>query len=285
MTAQSDDQPRLAGVIGWPIGHSLSPLIHRIWAAREGANAYYTPVAAPPSDDDFRRVADGLRAAGFRGVNVTIPHKEHALRYADIASEAAAAVGAANMLTFKDGKAFADNSDITGFCAALSGAINSENKRRSALVLGAGGAARGVLAALQLCGVREMLIANRTKEKALAITGADARINVIDWAACNSAVGAADIIVNTTSLGMEGFGPLDLDLCAAADDAVVCDIVYKPLVTPLLATAKVRGLTTVDGLSMLMHQAVPGYLAWLGATAVVDDDLRNRLEGALGGGR
>ncbi|MCA8888033.1 MAG: hypothetical protein KDA46_04320, partial [Parvularculaceae bacterium] len=232
MTERSNEQPRLAGVIGWPIGHSLSPLIHRIWATREGANAYYAPVAAPPTEGDFRRVVDGLRAAGFRGVNVTIPHKEHALRYADDASAAAAEVGAANMLTFKDGKALAENSDITGFTAALSGVLSGvdagDSLHRTALVLGAGGAARGVLAALKRCGVSKITIANRTKEKALAIADA-AGADTIDWAAREGALGGADIIVNTTSLGMDGVGPLDLDLAAAPDHAVVCDIVYKPL--------------------------------------------------------
>jgi shikimate dehydrogenase len=282
MTSIADQQPRLAGVVGWPIAHSLSPLIHRIWAAREGVNAYYIPIAAGPSADEFARVIGGLRAAGFRGVNVTIPHKEHAFHYADDASDAARAAGAANMLTFAGGRVIADNSDISGFASALGEVGTADPDRKSALVLGAGGAARAIAAALRQYGIRQIAVANRTRQRAADIARAvDA--DVIDWEERNAALCTCDIIVNTTPLGMTGFAPLEIDLNAAKPSATICDIVYKPLQTPLLSAAKARGLCVVDGLSMLMHQAVPGYKAWLGQTAAVDDDLRDRLQTAAGG--
>lgn len=275
---QARAAPKLAAVIGWPAAHSLSPLIHATWAAREGANAYYAPVAAAPTFEDFARVADGLKAAGFRGVNVTLPHKEHALRYASDASEEARAAGAANMLTFEESGAFAENSDIFGFASALNEIVG---EKRSALVVGAGGAARGVVLALaKRCGVGKISVVNRTREKSdavAALVGGAA----IDWAKRDDALSGVDVVVNATSLGMTRHPPLDIDARAIDAGAVVCDIVYTPLETPLLKAARARGCRTVDGLSMLMHQAAPGYRKWLGATAEVDADLRARLEAAL----
>lgn len=272
------ETPRLAAVIGWPIAHSLSPLIHAIWAAREGANAYYAPVSAGPSFDEFARVADGLKAAGFRGVNVTLPHKEHALRYARTASDEAARAGAANMLTFRADGAYAENSDITGFAASLA---EAGGKRGSALVIGAGGAARAVLIALsKKCGVKRIVIANRTRargEEVAALVGAE----TVDWGWFREKIPQADIIVNTTTLGMSGHVDLAIDPREFNPETVVCDIVYSPPETALLRAARAKGCKTVDGLSMLMHQAVPGYLAWLGTKTAVDADLRARLEAAL----
>ncbi len=282
MTVSTSDAPRLApklaAVIGWPIAHSLSPLIHATWAAREGADAYYVPVAAAPSYDDFARVADALKAAGFRGANVTLPHKENALRYAATASEEARSAGAANMLTFGEAGTLAENSDIYGFAAALN---EIAGNKRSALVIGAGGAARGVVLALSMrCGVKNIAVANRTKARAddvAALVGAE----TIDWSKRNDRLADFDVIVNATSLGMMTHPPLDIDARAIAASSIVCDIVYAPLETPLLKAARARGCRTVDGLAMLMHQAAPGYRKWLGATAEVDDDLRARLEAAL----
>lgn len=272
------EAPRLAAVIGWPIAHSLSPLIHATWAAREGASAYYIPVAAGPSFDEFARVADGLKAAGFRGANVTLPHKEHALRYAETASEEAAHAGAANMLSFHAGGSYAENSDIAGFAASLA---EAGGKRDSALVIGAGGAARAVLIALcKKCGVKKIFLANRTRargEEVAALVGAE----TIDWERLNEKIPLVDIMVNTTTLGMSGQGDLATDPRELSPETVVCDIVYSPPETALIKAARARGCATVDGLSMLMHQAVPGYLAWLGTKAVVDADLRTRLETSL----
>lgn len=273
------ERPATAGVVGWPIGHTLSPLIHQTWAAREGVDAAYLPVAVEPGYDAFACAMDGLAAAGFRGVNVTIPHKENALRYADAASDAARTIGAANMLTFagKDGVA-ADNSDAAAIHAMLADAGVVSGR---AFILGAGGAARAALWALQQPPLGfEIAIANRTRTRAEEIAPA-AGAPVVDWADRARALEAASLVINTTSLDMAGMPPLDLPLDALPARAVVCDIVYKPLETPLLAAARTRGARVIDGLEMLMRQAAPGYLAWLGRSAEVDDDLRRRLEAAL----
>lgn len=278
MSGKNANTPRLAALIGWPVAHSLSPVIHATWAAREGVSAYYIPVAAGPSYDDFRRVADALKAAGFQGANVTLPHKEHALTYAGSSTADAKAAGAANMLTFSEKGAVADNSDISGFANAL---MARNPATGSALLLGAGGAARGVAIALaRNCGVETIIAANRTKARAQEIAALVAG-EAVSWSERHARVGEADIIVNATSLGMSGKAGLELDLSTAKANATVCDIVYAPLHTPLLNSAKARGLATVDGLDMLMRQAVPGYLSWLGTKADVDDDLRSRLEAAL----
>lgn len=279
MTLSPSAEPRLAAVIGWPIGHSLSPLIHSTWASRERANAYYVPVAAGPDTADFHRVVDALRAAGFRGANITLPHKEAALAYASDASDEARAAGAANMLTFGEQGAYAENSDIFGFASALN---EVEGEKRSAIIIGAGGAARGIAIALsRRCGVKRIAIVNRTRaraEEVASLVGAD----VLDWTRRNDLVGEFNVVVNATSLGMTKHPPLDVDARAVDRASIVCDIVYAPLETSLLKVARARGCRTVDGLSMLMHQAAPGYRKWLGDTAEVDADLRGRLEAALG---
>jgi len=270
-------EPRLAAVIGWPIRQSLSPAIHRFWADREGVAAYYAPVAAAPTYDAFARVADGLAAAGFRGANVTAPHKEHALRYASRASGAARRAGAANMLTFTADGAAADNADIDGFADACRAA--GVGQPQCALVLGAGGAARGVALALDTLGAREIIVCNRTDARSRALVsdiGIAAAV-AADWSARNETARRATLIVNTTSAGMKDAPPLDFSLDGARKDATVVDIVYSPLETPLLAEARAGGLAVIDGLAMLMHQAVYAYRAWLGAGAVVDDALRAHL--------
>lgn len=267
---------RLAAVIGYPIGHSLSPHIHRIWAAREGRAAFYVPIQAGPTYEEFAAACDHLRALGFSGANVTIPHKENALRYCDEVSENARLAGAANMVTFREDKTCADNSDIIGFKDALAAELNDGAPKTTALMLGAGGAARGVFLALKALGYEKILISNRTKDRAKTLAD-DLGGEVIDWAARLDALKHGDVIVNTTSLGMAGAPRLDLPLKDAKQRAVICDIVYTPLMTPLLQDAKSAGLKTVDGLSMLIRQAVPGYQTWLGQEALVDDDLRRQL--------
>ena len=261
--------PKLAGVIGHPISHSLSPLIHTEWARRASVNGRYIPIDVPPSFEEFAAAMDELKARGFAGVNVTLPHKENALRYADAASDGARQAGAANMLTFGE-KTFADNSDIAGFAEAVRAQTSAPGQ--SALVLGAGGAARGVILALQSLGVANITITNRTRNKAEALA-ASFDLAVADWDARGQAIENIDILVNTTSLGMSGQPPLEMDLAGLNPTALVADIVYSPLETPLLHAAKARGHKTVDGLSMLMHQAVPGFKAWLGGEALVDDAL------------
>ncbi len=274
MTESQATQPVLAGVIGHPVCHSLSPLIHAIWAKRAGIDGYYIPLDVPATYDGFARVIDSLRAVSFAGVNVTLPHKEHALRYADTASKNAERAGAANMLTFSGPGVFADNSDIHGFAEAVR--TTSSVPGKSALVLGAGGAARGVILALQGMGVEDILICNRTVEKSKALAEAFG-LGAIEWPGREKSLENIDILVNTTSLGMTGQPPLDLDLGPLKASALVADIVYSPLETPLLKTAKTKGHKTIDGLSMLMHQAAPGFRQWFGGEAQVDDELRTEL--------
>lgn len=267
--------PILAGVVGWPIEHSLSPLIHTIWAARAGVDGYYLPIAIAPTYEDFAAIMAALRKVGFAGVNVTLPHKEHALRYAAAASDAAKKAGAANMLTFGADGPYADNSDIAGFAEAVKSAGTLQDVK-TALILGAGGSARGVAVALKELGASSITIANRTKEKAEALAEKFG-LTAFDWASRSAAAGRADIIVNTTSLGMIGQPPLEIDLQGVKPGAVAADIVYTPLETQLLKAAAARGLKTVGGLSMLMHQAAFGFRAWFGAEAKVDAALETEL--------
>ena len=271
--------PRLAAVIGHPIGHSLSPLIHRTWAEREGALAFYVPVDGGEDDAAFARIVEGLAKAGFRGANVTIPFKQAAFALADRRTDAADAIGAANMLTFDERGVTADNSDAIGLAAALRQDAHL-GKVSSALILGAGGAARGVAYAMRtLLSLDAVTISNRTTSRAEEIADRF-DLAVADWPAAD-AVAEADLIVNATSLGMTGAPSLPLDADQLKPGAIVCDIVYTPLQTPFLQEAAARGCVAINGLSMLMHQAVPGYRAWLGAVADVDADLEARLLDAL----
>lgn len=274
MNINPQQNPLLAGVVGYPVTHSLSPIIHTIWAKRAGTDGYYIPVAVPPDYNDFARAMDALRAVGFAGVNVTIPHKEYALRYSDKATANAEAAGAANMLTFSDGGATADNSDITGFAEAVREKTSASGS--SALVLGAGGAARGVVLALKSLGLTDIRIANRTMKRAEDLAAAF-ELTVIGWDDKSEAIDNIDILVNTTSLGMSGQPPLDIELGRLNPSALVADIVYAPLKTLLLKEAEGKAHPTVDGLAMLMHQAVPGFRAWFGGDAIVDDNLRSEL--------
>lgn len=267
--------PPLAGVIGWPIGHSRSPRLHGHWLRRHGIAGHYVPIALPPE-----RLADGLAALallGFRGVNVTIPHKEAVLALATTRSARAERIGAANTLTFTAGGGVeADNTDGHGFLANLRQAAPGWTPEAGpALVLGAGGAARAIVVALLDAGVPELRLANRSRNRAEALAAAfGPRIVVHDWDHAERALAGVRTIVNTTALGMAGQPPLSLALDAAPDDALVTDIVYQPLETPFLAAAKARGLATVDGLGMLLHQAVPGFERWFGLRPEVDADLR-----------
>ena len=272
---------RRAAVIGWPVAHSLSPLIHMTWASREGVDAHYMIAPAEPDEASFRRVADDLRRQGFRGANVTMPHKEHAVRYATQVSDAVRTTGAANMLTFDEAGVTAANSDATAIRKLI---LDLSVPPRTALVLGAGGAARAALWALSSIRPRvNVLVANRTRGRAEAIAAIGAS-EVIDWELRNVAAARADVIVNATSLGMTGEPPLEINDDALMAGAVAFDTVYRPLETPFLRAAKTKGLRTIDGLSMLMEQAAPGYLCWLGDKADIDDDLRARLVAALTAG-
>lgn len=270
----------LAGVVGWPIAHSRSPRLHGLWLRRYGVDGHYVPLAVDPWDLEAAFAA--LPKLGFRGVNVTIPHKETALRIADSVSDSAALAGAANTITFgPDGAVAADNTDGYGFLASLRhGAPGWSAAEGPALVLGAGGASRAVIAALLADGAPSVRLANRTKTRAEALRERfGARVEVVGWRDASAAAEGAATVVNTTSLGMAGQPELPLRLDAAPPGALVTDIVYAPLATPLLRQAAALGLRTVDGLGMLLHQAVPGFERWFGLRPEVDDDLRAAVLG------
>ncbi|MEO1135612.1 MAG: shikimate dehydrogenase [Pseudomonadota bacterium] len=282
MTAQErkNSDPILAGVIGWPISHSLSPLIHTFWAAQAGVDGYYIPIAAPPAYDEFVRTMESLRTVGFAGVNVTLPHKEHALQYADEATQTAKRVGAANMLTFTENGVLADNSDVTGFSMALHQAAENIDISGTALILGAGGAARAIALAVREAGFSAVEICNRTQQKAQEIADIF-NLTPVPWEERSARLSGATLVVNTTSLGMSGQPPLQIDESRLCPGAVVADIVYSPLETPLLAAPRRRGCAVVDGLSMLMHQARPGFATWFGGEGRVNNELRCVLINAL----
>lgn len=256
----------LAGVMGWPVAHSRSPALHGHWIARHGLDAAYVPLPVRP--EDFAAAVHGLRAAGFRGCNVTIPHKEAAFALCDAVTPRARRAGAVNTLVFAPGGITGDCTDGFGFLASLGGLDVSASP---AVVLGAGGAARAIAAALLDAGCPRLTLVNRSPARAEAL--ARDLGGPIQVAAAPPLEGAA-LLVNTTSLGMAGQPPLELDLAPLPGHATVADIVYVPLETPLLRAARARGLRAVDGLGMLLHQARPGFAAWFGVDPVVDDALR-----------
>lgn len=265
----------LAGVIGWPIAHSRSPTLHRHWLDRYGIRGYYVPMPVLP--EHLGGVLRTLPQAGFVGVNVTIPHKEAVLALADVVTDRAALIGAANTLIFRsDGKIHADNTDGYGFLANLrQNAPDWRPETGAAAVIGAGGAARAVVAALLECGVKEIRIANRTRLRADQIkVEFGARLVVYDWAQAGNMLDGAVTVVNATSMGMTGKPPLKVPLDALDPQALVTDLVYTPLITPFLAEAAARGCRTVDGLGMLLHQGAPGFERWFGQRPEIDEDLR-----------
>jgi shikimate dehydrogenase len=272
---------RLAGVIGWPIAHSRSPRLHGYWLERYAIDGAYVPLAVEPA-----HVAQTLRVlalAGFRGVNVTVPHKEAALAAVDVLDADARRIGAVNTVTMApDGSLKGSNTDGIGFLAHLRASAPSWNASGPAVVIGAGGAARAVVAALLGAGVSDVRIVNRTRERAEELVRSfNGPTRVMPWVARHGALEGAALVVNTTTLGMTGQPALDLDLEALPGEACVFDCVYAPLETPLLAAARARGLAAVDGLGMLIHQARPGFEAWFGVAPEVDDGLRRFLAEGL----
>lgn len=261
----------LAGVIGHPIAHSKSPQLQRHWLKTLGLSGYYIPMDVNP--DNLAQVLDTLPKAGFVGVNVTVPHKERVMELAHQITDRAALIGAANTLVFRDdGTIHADNTDGYGFIENLrQGAPNWVPNAGPAAVLGAGGAARAVVSALLDAGVPEILISNRTRLRAeLLQNDFGKRLKVIDWVQAGNMLEAATTVVNTTSLGMIGKPELRVPLDGLQPGAVVTDLVYAPLKTRLLAEAEAAGCTTVDGLGMLLYQAVPGFERWFGQRPTVD---------------
>lgn len=272
------ERPLLAGVIGAPIGHSKSPILHGYWLKKYAISGHYVPLHVDLPN--LKETLELLPKLGFRGLNVTIPHKEAVLSLAGEVTARARAIGAANTLVYReDGSFLADNTDGYGFITNLQhSALHWSSNAGPALVLGAGGAARGVVWSLLDAGVPTVYLANRTLRRAEFIA-ADFGENVIpvEWHNASEKLEEVNLLVNTTSLGMTGGAPLELDLTTLRSDTLVTDIVYTPLQTELLRNAAVKGSATVDGLGMLLHQAAPGFEAWFGQKPDVDINLRNAV--------
>lgn len=275
-------QAKIAGVMGWPVAHSLSPRLHGFWLEHHGVDGAYIPMLVSP--DDIETVIKILPKLGFRGANVTVPHKVSAHDVADELSPAARAIGAVNTLICRDdGSIYGDNTDGYGFIANLkAGAPSWDPSAGPALVLGAGGAARAIVWSLLDAGTHEVVLTNRTAEKSTAIANdMPGNVRVIPWDQRARAVNEVALIVNTTSLGMTDKPALEMNVMNASPSTVVTDIVYAPLETPLLRDASAAGCQTVDGLGMLLHQAVPGFEAWFGVHPDVTSALRDHVLSGL----
>lgn len=276
--------PLKAAVVGHPIAHSQSPTIHGHWLESTGIAGTYEALDLHP--DAFSNEIRALVERGFQGVNVTVPHKEAALALVDTTDETARRIGASNTLVFTQGKIEARNTDAYGFWENLAPSLNGQTPKR-ALVLGAGGAARAVLVALQDAGVQDIVLANRTLSRAQALAdelAVSARIEPLSWDDAESLMDQEmlPLIINTSSRGMKGENPITCALTAQTSETVVNDIVYNPLQTALLQSAEDRGCRTVDGLGMLLHQARPAFHAFFGGRVVVDAGLRHKVERRMG---
>jgi shikimate dehydrogenase len=267
-----------ACVIGWPVAHSRSPLIHRFWLKRfKIKGSYELAAVAPAGFPDFVR---NLARRGFAGANVTLPHKQAAFELCDIRTGAAACLKVVNTLWIEAGKLCGDNTDAAGFACALDqDAPGWEIDSRTAMVIGAGGAARAIVYSLKQRGMKRIYLINRSRERALELASdLGGPIEVVDFPDLPGALSGANLLVNTTSLGMRGEPPLAIDLAPLAADAVVSDIVYVPLETELIRAARARGLRAVPGIGMLLHQAVPGFERWFGIKPCVTPELRGLVE-------
>ncbi|MFS4581638.1 shikimate dehydrogenase [Phaeobacter sp. C3_T13_0] len=271
----SETQIPLAGVIGSPVAHSRSPLVHGHWLRTYGIAGHYIPLHV--ESDELETVVRSLPKMGFVGANITIPHKELIMEIADQVTDRATLIGAANTLIFRrDGSILADNTDGYGFITNLhQSAPDWDPASGPAVVFGAGGASRAVIASLLEAGVPEILLSNRTRERADQFRSEfGSRIQVVDWVQVGNVIEQAALLVNTTSLGMVGKPRLRVPLDGLRPDAVVSDLVYTPLKTDMIQWAEDIGCTTVDGLGMLLHQAVPGFERWFGKRPEVDDSTR-----------
>jgi shikimate dehydrogenase len=275
----SGTKPPAACLIGWPAAHSRSPLIHHYWLRTLGIEGGYVIEAVPP--DEFKDFIFRLSLRGFVGANVTMPHKERALALSK-PDERARAVGAANTLWFENGELCSTNTDVEGFINNLDASAPGWDGCEDALVLGAGGAAHAVVFGLLDRGIKRVHLANRTVARARVLADQfGASVLPVAWDAQGDILPRAGLLVNTTSLGMKGQPPLELDVGRLPSYAVVADLVYVPLDTPLLAAARANGLKTADGLGMLLHQAVRGFELWFGRRPEVTAELRALVEADL----
>ena len=273
-----------ACVIGWPVEHSRSPLLHGYWLKKYGIDGAYTKRAvAPEAVADFLR---SLSANGYVGCNVTVPHKAAAFSAADEREDSAKAVSAANTLWLSDGKLVAANTDTYGYMTNLSQQAPGWDRRDAPVsILGAGGAARAIVFGFLDAGVSEIRVFNRTRARAETLAQQfGSCVKVLDWSEREAGSRDSAVLVNTTTIGMNGVGTLDFDLAGFDPECVVSDIVYVPLETELLRKAKSQGLRTVDGLGMLLHQGVPGFEKWFGVRPEVTDELRDLIVGDIEGG-
>lgn len=269
------DRIPLAGVIGSPVAHSRSPALHGHWLKRYGIKGFYVPLDI--AANDLEEVLRAMPRMGFVGANVTIPHKERVMKIADLVTDRAAVMGAANTLIFRaDGKIHADNTDGYGFIENLrQGAPGWEPLAGPATVIGAGGAARAVIASLIDVGVTEIRLTNRTRARSDALRQEfGTKIHVYDWVQAGAAIDGAATVINASSLGMVGKPDLRVPLDGLSKDAVVTDLVYTPLETAFLRHAADAGCRTVDGLGMLLYQAAPAFERWFGVRPEVDEALR-----------
>ena len=277
MTAET--RARAACLIGWPAAHSRSPVIHHYWLRTLGIEGGYNIEAVPP--EGLAEFVLHLSTHGFVGANITIPHKERALALT-VPDARARAVGAANTLWYENGELRSTNTDIEGFINHLDASAKGWDNVDDALVLGAGGSSRAVVFGLVERGIKRVHLANRTVERARALADQfGATVHPIAWETIGEALPRAGLLVNTTSLGMHGQPALELDTSLLPSHALVADLVYVPLETPLLAAARARGLKTADGLSMLLHQAVRGFELWFGQRPEVTEELRALVEADL----
>jgi shikimate dehydrogenase len=265
-----------ACLIGWPAAHSRSPLIHHYWLRTLGIEGGYVIEAVPP--DEFQDFVFRLSLRGFVGANVTIPHKERALALST-PDDRARAVGAANTLWFQDGELRSTNTDVEGFISNLDACTPGWDQATDALVLGAGGSARAVVFGLVERGIKRVHLVNRTLDRARALADQfGPSVHPAAWDAIADLLPGAGLLVNTTSLGMHGQPALEIGVNLLPQRAVVADLVYVPLETPLLGAARARGLKTADGLGMLLHQAVRGFELWFGQRPEVTSELRALVE-------
>lgn len=274
----------VAGVIGWPVTHSISPRLHGLWLQQSGIDGTVIPLAIEP--ENFAQCLTALPKMGLRGVWITLPHKEQALALADDADKAAHQIGAANTLLFRDGKIIASNTDGIGFTENLKAQQpDCKIEGRTIAVLGAGGAARAIIFSLLEENPAQIVLTNRTQDRAHALAQDFTKkrapeptpIRIEPWSDQPDWLPHADIVINTTSLGMDGQPPLAFSLDTLPKTSVVCDIVYKPLYTELLTEAKARGNPVVTGLGMLIHQGIPGFEMFFGTRPNITPDLQTLL--------